>query len=318
MQAFLQWWQRFWFDDGSASRLGLCRLLFFGGLFAYYVQHDVSALGDLPASYYKPVFILDALHLPLYSRHTLEVMHAVWRVVMALACVGLLTRVSTIATLALGVYLIGLPNSMGKTGHGDAILIWAMGALMLSRCGDAWSIDALIARRWRGRTGPPAPPGEYAWPIHFMWLVMATIFFAAGVAKIRASGLDWVMTDSMQNHLRAQRAPAERTFLHKYFGYSGSFDLGLWVASQPVLCKMMAGSTIVIELAMILTPFWRRVRLFMVPLMGVCQLGMGLVLGVLHPPFVLCYLFWIPWDKLVGRLFGRWMSAVPDVALTPG
>ena len=69
----------------------------------------------------------------------------IWIVALVLSCIGLLTRWSIGVALVLGIYLLALPNNFGKTGHGDAILVLTMGILALSKCGDAWSVDSLIA-----------------------------------------------------------------------------------------------------------------------------------------------------------------------------
>jgi hypothetical protein len=294
-------WNRFWFRPGARDRLALCRILFFGGLLAFYLPYDASNVGHLPRVFYLPVWILDVLHLPPPTFRVFVALQWLWRAALLLSFLGLFTRAATGVALLVGIYVIGVPNSFGKVGHGDAILIWGMLAMFASRPADAYSLDALIRRR-RGRT-PPGLDTEYFWPIRFMWIVMAVIFSAAGIAKLRTSGLAWITGDSMSNTLMAQRYPGAKSFLFRYFGYTGEgLNIGLWIAKHELLAKGMAAMTIVIEIGMLLTPFSRRARYLIVPMMGLCQLGMGFVLGVLFPPFSLNYLFWIPWDRLLARV----------------
>ena len=74
---------------------------------------------------------------------------------------------------------------------------------MFSRCGDAWSIDALI-RKGRGANktqGPAEMSGEYTWPVRMIWAVIVMIYFVAGVSKVRHSGFEWINSDTMHNIL---------------------------------------------------------------------------------------------------------------------
>src|SRR5258705_9344958 len=104
-------WSRFWFPPVPPRRLALCRLAFFTGVLLFYLGHDVSALGDLPRSYYPPVYLLRKLHLPLVSRDVIANLQSVWRVALFFAALGLFTRLATVACLFLGTYLIALPHS---------------------------------------------------------------------------------------------------------------------------------------------------------------------------------------------------------------
>ena len=97
-----------------------------------------------------------------------------------------------------GAYLMGLPHNFGQTQHFDTLVVFASGALALSRAGDACSFDGLIAAA-RGRSlSPPPDDGEYRWPIRFVWVAMALIFCAAGVSKLRHSGLEWIFSDNLE------------------------------------------------------------------------------------------------------------------------
>src|SRR4029078_3516477 len=108
-----------------------------------------------------------------------------WTVVALIACAGTVTRVSTLASFVLGFYLLGLPHNFGKVNHDDAIIVLIFAVMALSRAGDAWSLDATIARRLRGGRPLPVPAssGEYTWPLRCVWLALALIYLAAGVGK---------------------------------------------------------------------------------------------------------------------------------------
>ena len=121
---------------------------------------DYSMWGGLPHSFDNNHFpLFDWLHLPMGSVKELAVLEAFWKFSLALACVGLFTRVSTAAAFALGLYVMAVPHNFGKVGHGDGILILSCGILALSRCGDAWSLDRIIRSY---RAGPPVRPSRPA------------------------------------------------------------------------------------------------------------------------------------------------------------
>src|SRR5579864_2229064 len=84
----------------------------------------------------------------------------------------------------------------------EHVLVFSFLIMAFSRCGDAWSIDALI-RKWRSnKTHSPVDPagmsGEYTWPVRMIWVVITLIYFAAGVSKVRHSGFEWVTGDTMR------------------------------------------------------------------------------------------------------------------------
>lgn len=54
-----------------------------------------------------------------------------------------------------------------------------------------------LARRHGKRTYARATDWEYRWPIRFVWVAMAFIFCAAGISKLRHSGLDWIGSDNL-------------------------------------------------------------------------------------------------------------------------
>jgi predicted DCC family thiol-disulfide oxidoreductase YuxK len=228
----------------------------------------------------------------------LAVAQFIFKASLLLACVGLFTRFSCLVGLVSGTYVLSMPHTFGKTGHGDGILVLAMLILALSRCGDAWSIDAL-RRSWRA--GPPFAPtaqsGEYTWPVRCLWLLSALVFFAAGYAKLKTTGFAaWALSDNM----------AYTLLQHKYKGDPPT-DWGVWIAQHPLLCRALAAGTIVLEIAFPLALVSKWARRALVPGMFLAQLGIGLTMGVWFTQFMFIYLFWIPFDA-IGRFFQRLLA----------
>jgi hypothetical protein len=283
-------WRRWWFEPEAPDNLGLCRLLFFGLLLAYYLPVSHAGWGSVPASFRNPIWLFERLHLPIPSESTLGLLFNLWKVSLLLSCVGLLTRVGTAVAFVLGFYLIGVPYNFGKTDHMTALLVWTLGILALSRSGHAWSFDALLRHYTTGATRPPS--GEYRWPVRAVWVTMATIFFAAGMAKVMQGGPAWVFSEHM-----------EISLVQRYYDTAGPppLDWGLRVARSPWLARSMAAGSVILELAAPLALFSRRLRRVLPWVLLAMQVGIGLLMDVWFTRFMFGYLFWAPWGQIVRR-----------------
>jgi hypothetical protein len=283
-------WNRFWFAPAPATALGVCRLAFFVGLLLHQWPFVLHRWVGIPAIYRRPMWTFRILHLPFLSENAVIALQVAWAIAMALAAIGLFTRVATCVAFLLGFYLLSLANNFGKIGHGDQALVLTMLILALARCGDAVSIDALLSRR-RGRAAP-GDSGEYRWPIRMVWLLMALVFCAAGASKLVRNGLAWITTD----HLALTLIQAH------YHGVRPTVKLGLYLAQFALLCKLMAAGVVAMELAFPLALLSRRLRVPIVVATLLMQIGIGLLMGVWFRQFLLLYLFWVPWERVVGAL----------------
>ena len=289
-------WDRWWFAPQTPIDLAVCRILFFGLCLYFFAQRNYSGFADVPTSFIDRVWIFQKLHLPVFGNPTLGVMEVVWKLSLAAACVGLLTRASTVVAALGTFYFAGLPFNFGKTDHNMAAVIFLAGILAISRSGDALSLDRLLLLWWRrGRSGPPVPPvapsGEYRWPIRLAWCLMSVILFAAGATKLLVSGTSWVFSDNFAI-LLAQR---------HYGGTLPMVDWGLAIAATPWLARLFAAQAIAVELLFPLALIDRRARFIFPAAMFAMQLGIGVLMNVWFGPFMYSYVFWVPWSALLAR-----------------
>ena len=300
-------WNQFWFEPISATDLGVCRFLFFAGLFVFYLPVDFSEWGHVSTAFWMPLPVFGLLHLGPTSAAALESLSNVWRIALILSAFGLFTRSSTIVAAVLGFYLLGLPHNFGHTYHFDALLVLALVIMAASRAGDAWSIDALIARR------EVAPSAEYTWPIRLIWTAMALVFFAAGLAKLRHGGLEWIFSANMEMILR-------RSAYHTSDA-DPITTLGLWIASHAWLSRLMAAFAVIVELGFITSLVSRRARAFFVPASALLLIGIRVTMGPTFGGFLIANVFWVPWSAI-----GEWLGvrsrlkalSQPDHVLTKG
>jgi hypothetical protein len=284
-------WHAYWFAPALPFDLALGRITFFGLLAVLYAPYDFRGWADVAPVLWSPTWAFAGLDLPVPSAAQLGVMQRVWKIALVSAALGLATRTSITTALGLGFYLLGLPHCFGKIHHYDAILIFAFAILALSRCGDALSLDRLLARARRGAAlPPPTPSGEYTWPIRAIWLLMALVFFGAGVSKLATSGLAWIFSDTMAIFL----------VQHQYhFGNAVPLtSFGLVLARHAWLCRLLAAATIVCEAGYPLALVSRRARVVLVPGMLLMQLGIRVLLGPTFFAMMACNVFWVPWDRL--------------------
>jgi predicted DCC family thiol-disulfide oxidoreductase YuxK len=284
-------WRYFWFEPVTATNLGVCRILFFGGIFLFYFPYDASVWAPISEAYWVPVWMFRQFHLTPFPASWLAAMSVLWKSALLLSCIGLLTRVSTAVAFVLGLYLIGLPNNFGSAQHNDTIIILALGYMAVSRCGDGCSLDSLIrAARTSDFSDGKKASGEYAWPIRLVWVSLALIFFAAGVSKIRHSGLEWVTSDNMAIVL----------LQHNYHIANAEplTSLGLNLAQYPTLCSLLALLTILVEIGYPLALFHPVARWFFVPSAFLMQVGIRAFMGPSFGQYLICNLFWLPWPVI--------------------
>lgn len=302
MTRLVERWRTFWFAPELPTNLGFCRVAFFTGMLWLEYPMRLHAWAGMPPVYRRPMSTFHALRLPFLSANEVFAMEVLWVVALVLSAIGLFTRAATAAAFALGFYLLALGNNFGKIGHGDQALALTLLILALSRCGDALSADAWLAgwrRRRRGEPAlpPPRPSGEYRWPIRMVWLLMALIFCAAGASKLVRSGFAWITSD----HLAMTLIQAH------HYRYRPWTNIGLYLARYPLLCNMMAGGVVVLELAFPLALMFKRLRAPIVLATLLMQVGIGLLMAVWFRQFLFLYVFWVPWGRVGARL-AAWLS----------
>lgn len=284
-------WDRYFFAPVSAGDLGFGRACFFTLCLLYYLPQDFSEWGTVAREFWMPIAAFRVLGLPQLGPAAIDVVEAIWKLCLALAAAGLWTRVATAGAFLGGFYLLGLPHNFGQVQHFDTLTVIVFGILAVSRCGDAWSVDAL---RRRGRGSSPMPSGEYRWPIRAIWMTCALIFFAAGCSKLRHSGLSWIFSD----HL------AILLVRHQYYVSDGE-PLTAWgpiIAATPWAARALAAVAVLIETLYPLALFSSRARLLLVPAGIGFLIGIRLLMGPTFEAFVICQVFWVPWTLLLERL----------------
>lgn len=131
---------------------------------------------------------------------------------------------------------------------------------------------------------------EFRWPVRFVQVLLAFHYFWPGYAKLFHSGVRWMSGDNIRESL----------FLVATFGPEGPAWAG-FVASRPLLYRLIGVATIPAEVLFPLVLFSRTAARIMVPLMFLGHLIIIPVLGLFFFNMPLLLLF-VDWDWAVRRI----------------
>ena len=202
---------------------------------------------------------------------------AFWLGAGVMLLLGVMTRFAAIAAWLLSMSFANANPYLDNAG--DTIRLILQLYLMLSPCGAAWSVDALIARRG-------VPVYVHPWPLRMIFVQMIYIYFMNGLYKI--FGDSWLYGNS----------------LHYVLG-----DLTLTRFSQTafplpvILTRIMTWTVLVWEVTfpLLLITKWTRIAALI--------MGVSFHLGIFATmelggfvPYALCmYLPLLPWERLSRR-----------------
>ena len=187
------------FAPAPAERLAVLRIL--TGCFAvvYLLVRfpAFAALRDADAGRLDPVGALWLLDGPLPDSVLVGLL--VVAVVAGTAfTTGAWFRISGPAFALTLLTLTTYRSSWGQLLHFENLLVLHVLVVGLTRSADALSWDA--HRRARGRRELEPSPA-YGWPVRLAALTTVVTYVLAGLAKLRLGGLDWLLGDTLRNHV---------------------------------------------------------------------------------------------------------------------
>lgn len=211
-----------------ARRLVLVRALTFGYIAAWLTVRAgyVWGVANQPARRFEPVGIVGLLGAPPHRAVTMTV--AVTTLVAAvLAATGRLLWVSA-PVAALGMLgVASLVSSFGQIFHTEHLVVLHAGVLAAHAVGTARGRGS---REWADR-----------WALTMLAAVTAVTYVVAGVAKLRASGIEWVAGDVLRNWVAVDN-------LRKLLLVDPYSPLGGWLAGIDWIWPPVALATLALEL----------------------------------------------------------------------
>ena len=261
----------------------------------------------------QPTALLRLLPLPLPAPGWL---FPVVLVVAAMAALGLACRLSLLTLAALNLYLGATLNSHGFIAHDTTLPTIFLLILAFTPGVSACSLDALIAaRRARGRDwvrlGAPLP----VWPVRLLLVVMALVYFAAGYAKLRETGLEWANGNTLQAYITdPQPAPyllADPDTGADAFRDGVGLESFLYSSGRPSpVARVIAGSDLLMALCAATSLFWELtfpiviVVRRLLPWYLLVGLAFHVIVSIsfgLHSfyAFALCYVVFLDWPRTI-------------------
>lgn len=196
--------------EAPAERLAMFRVL--TGVFSVgYLAVRLPvflALGDRSSSTFDGVGVLGGLESPV-SENVVDVL------VIGTLLLGIGYASGTLFRLtgpAFGVGMLLLTTYRGSFGqllHFENLLVLHVLIVALSPATDAWSVDNAMQRRRSSGASRPRSATAYGWPLAVAGLVVVSSYMISAIAKLRYGGAEWVMGDTLRNHIAYSAARLE-------------------------------------------------------------------------------------------------------------
>jgi hypothetical protein len=187
------------------------------------------------------------------------------------------------ACLTAGVFAWALLYTTTTTYHTVSSLLLALLVLQWSRWSDAWSVDA-----WRrGQDAQRATPKAYGYTVWVPGMVLGVVFAAAAVAKLRDSGVAWILNGTVKYHFLSDSIQA-------------MVDWGLWIGRHPWLSVLFSFGAIAIEALVLVAVLMGAYRYRLAA--GAAALGLllgfTLLQGLFWPAWWMLLLSFLPWHLI--------------------
>lgn len=184
--------ERWLLADGSARHLAMLRIAVGGYALGWlcFVTPELVGLGDLDPARFEPVGVVRLFGLGPLSSAGIAAVVGVTVIAGVAFTAGLRYRLSApvfgLALLLLTTY----QNSWGKLLHTENLLVVHVLVLAASPAAGALSLDRTPRRQAGAHLG---------WPVRVLALATVGAYLAAGVAKLRYAGWDWIDPENLRN-----------------------------------------------------------------------------------------------------------------------
>jgi hypothetical protein len=276
-------------EPGSAINLAVFRIAVFATLFFLVDVKTVKLFASFPIELQKlPSPGGNFLRLLPWNPEVALCATYLLKTICVLGMLGVGSRMCAFSAAGLAYYVLGFQQSFGKVNHFHH-LIWFTLLLATSRCGDALSVDALLARRkssWAERWWGPPPSLVYGLPLRFVWLLFGVIYFFPGFWKFWKCGYAWGLAENLQLQLFAQ------------WKFLGDWRPVLRFDQFPVLLTLGGLGTFLFEMGFVFLVFTRRTRYIAVAAGLAFHTVTNMTLVISFWFLQGLYVAFIPWDRL--------------------
>ena len=278
-----QGWTRFWFRPESAVNLAAARIVVAGtALWIVLSRPDLPGILAFPDAIWRTVPRLHRVaYLLVFSLTTERILFGLLVLFLLMALIGWQARFACLTSGLLLYHFAPLETLVwtpDPTLRGLTLPTLGLVILSLSAC------DRVLSARAPKSLVPLVTP-EHRWPIRLLQILMAEVYWFAGVAKLRSGGLTWLSAASLQRYLLGYS---------QLYGIGGGTPLGYRMAAHPAFCSLLGLSGIAVELLFPLVLVSRRAAGILVPLAFLLHVGIALLLHIvfLEAPLLLIFADW--------------------------
>lgn len=273
----------------SAEAVALFRVMFGIGVMAIVVARPVSSAWVTDGRTGNSPSALQGLALQAFQEvpaaaDWLTTWTLMWGVLFT---IGWMSRTSFVM-LTGGVLTWALLFTTEIGSHSISVLMVTLLCLIWSRWGDAWSVDAWLGQN-RGMPARSVSGHEYGFTIWIPGLVLGVSFAAAALAKLRESGLDWILNGTVKYHFLSDSAEAPVTW-------------GLGIAQYPHMAVLVSFAALAIEALVIVGVLARTYRYRAAAGVAALSILVGFFLfqGLFWPAWWILLLSFLPWHRVHG------------------
>ena len=284
--------QTFLKPAATSFQLGISRFLFFSLVLVMTFPGKYANFSLPPKALWLEHSFYQFLPWDIPTYDIFVGLEVFWRVSLLMAALGLMTQVSVLLSFLLSLYILGIPMGFIPSDFHYQIPVLTMGVLVFAKSGTAFSVDRIL-RKSRPATEPQQ---EFGWPLKLILFLLCTMYFKAGVSKLRLAGLSWFSSSHLLANLSYAR-PGYRYYLPEW-----TEVIYQWLIHQETLLLLLSSMTVLLELFS-LVPFFvpRTLPIFAIIWVSF-HLGVYLLMGIWSSIWLLpVYAFLIPWDRLLKK-----------------
>src|SRR5215471_10006957 len=293
--------------EATPGTLGAIRMWTCAILLIITVWDDLGSLALLPPEYRMDMGLMRVFHEGpfggvfnafLTNETAMRLFQRVTELVLILGVIGWQTRIIIPLATLLAFVFNGILREYSGFWHQGLIPIYVMAVLCFTPCGDGCSLDRL-RKLYRGEAVPDSATTStvYGWGRYICWSVIALAYSAAGLSKLRTSGLEWMSASSFRGMLYEQTL----------YPRGSNFSLALHLVSAPdIVFVLLAIAAICGEVFFVAVLFSRRARLILPATIFMMHVGIILLQNIVFFDFMLILLIYYDFS-VVTKKFGAWL-----------
>lgn len=241
-----------------------------------------------PSLFWKPIGIIQFFSLSVFTPQLVSLLSAVLWGLLLFSLFGIFTRGALFVSGVLLTILMSYWNSFNFVSHRESCLAILLFILSAFPVGQTYSLDSKFLKGSKDVTSK-----DIKIFLFFVRCLFCLIYFSAGVAKLRNSGIEWVIYPTLTYYLQLAATWPDQ-WLHQ-FAPDAAYKLSLY----PDLTRFLAALVLILELIVPLALFIKKLRPPIVLSLLAMQIVIFFTLKIHFLTFTILFAAWLPWERLI-------------------